>query len=314
MMQKRYSPNVLCSFFEFISINLVLKNRGDDMNLEKSYELFIKGLQSKEDLKNEVLNYAYEQVGRDKYIEAGDFILDFMPRVNSIIDNYNSELACFKHYINRHIKWLMFSFSKAYMQKKEKNDAYQYHYIAEFRERVSLFEEKAEYKISEKALKLLSVKNGKITKDSSRKRLEIFTLKNSRTLTSDQINILAPLINRTPEWLYKVKIDLYNQCEKRIQNRDYLQERHNRLFIEITKDQKKLSKMENGYGKEILFNKMREKQKRKNDMNIKLKKRNCGPKNEEIATLLNIPKGTVDSSLFYIKKALKSLLPGLLID
>jgi len=284
------------------------------MNIKKSYELFTKGLIKKKSFQDDILKYVYRQVERDKYIEAGDFILDFIPKVSSIIENYDANLSSFQHYINRHIKWMMFSFSKVYIQEKEKSEAYQYHYIAECKESFFFMEEESEYKISEKALKLLSISNGKITKESSRKRLEIFTLKNSRTLTSDQISILAPLLDRTPEWLYNVKQKLDKKCENRIKNREYLQERHNRLFIEITKDQKRLTNMEDSYEKELLFEKMRNKQERKSRINEKLKKRNCGPRNEEIALLLNIPKGTVDSSLFYMKKALKSLLPGLLID
>lgn len=284
------------------------------MNLESSYEMFVNGLNKKESLKEDVLSYAYKQVSRDKYIEAGDFILDFIPRVDTIIENYNPLLASFKHYINRHIKWLMFSFSREYVKKKEKSDAYQYHYIAEFKNSLSLAEEKTEYKISDKAIKLLSIENGSITKESSRKRLEIFTLKNSRTLTSDQISILAPLLGRSTDWLYKVKEELDKNCISRIENRDYLQQRFNRLFIEITKDQKKLTNMEDSNEKDILFEKMMDKQKRKTSLSQKLKTRNCGPKNEEIAKILGIPKGTVDSSLFYMKKSLLTLLPGLIID
>ena len=70
------------------------------MNLENSYEGFVKGFRNREDLRDDVLGYAYKQVNRDKYIEAGDFILDFIPKVDSIIENYKPALASFKHYIN----------------------------------------------------------------------------------------------------------------------------------------------------------------------------------------------------------------------
>lgn len=175
-------------------------------------------------------------------------------------------------------------------------------------------EEEVQYKISDQASKILSITGGKITKDSSKKRLEIFTLKNSRILNYEQIKILAPLFDRSPEWLFETKEKLDELCIKRVKNREYLKERFNRLFLEITREQKKLSIMEDGYEKDLLFEKMLEKQKRKENLIIKLKKRNCGPKNEEIAHILDIPKGTVDSSLFYLKKALESLLPRLIIN
>lgn len=284
------------------------------MNLDERYKMFVNGQCNEDILREDVLSYAYKQVTRDKYIEAGDFILEFIPKVNNILTNYKPELASFKHYINKHIKWLMYSFSKDYIQKKEKREAYQYHYIAEFKNMITLSEENTQYKITQNAKDLLSIKDGCILKESCRKRLEIFTLKNSRNLTPEQISILVPLLKRTQEWFYNIKEDLDSKCIDRIANRDYLQQRYNRLFIEITRDQGKLLNMDNGEEKEILYNKMREKQKRKNSINEKLKSRNCGPKNEEIAKLLGIPKGTVDSSLFYMKKTLLTLLPELIID
>lgn len=284
------------------------------MNLEKYYENYVNKIFNLSELNEQVIEYVYNYVKKDKYIEPGDFILDFIPRSESIIIKYNNELASFQHYINKHIKWLMFSFSKLYIKEKEKSEAFNYHNIAEFKDNLYLKEESVDYKISEEALILLAIKNGKISKESSKKRLEIFTLKNSRTLTNDQIQILAPLLDRTTDWIYNKKEILENLCTKRIENRNYLKERYNRLFIEITKDQNKLLTMPEGYEKRITTEKLREKQRKKEDLIIKLKKRNCGPKNEEIARLLKIPKGTVDSSLFYMKKTLESLLPGLIID
>lgn len=284
------------------------------MNIEKKFNMYKNGKCNKDDFRGSVIEYAYEAVEKDRYIEAGDFIVDFIPRVDSIIDKYNAKLAGFPHYLNRHIKWLMFSFSRAYVKEKEKSEAYQFHNVAEFRDKICLMEEDVQYKISDHASKILSITGGKITKDSSKKRLEIFTLKNSRILNYEQIKILAPLFDRTPEWLFETKEKLNELCTKRVQNRKYLQERFNRLFLQITKEQKKLTIMDDGYDKDLLFEKILEKQKRKDNIYEKLKKRNCGPKNEEIAQILDIPKGTVDSSLFYLKKALKSLLPGLIIN
>lgn len=284
------------------------------MNIGESYKLYKNGQISREYLKDEVLCYAYMQVSRDKYIEAGDYILDFLPKVDSIIDNYKPNLASFTHYVNKHIKWFMFSFKRKLNKNRENSSAYQYQYVAEYRETFSLTEQTTEYNITENAKNILLVEDGTITKEAYRRRLEIFMLKNSRTITPTQIEILAPLIGKSTERIYQLKEKLDDKCTKRIENREYLQQRHNRLFIDITRDQKKLVKMEDGYEKEKIFKKMREKQKRKNKINDKLKRRNCGPKNSEIAQILGIPKGTVDSSIFYIKKELESLLQGLLID
>lgn len=278
------------------------------MVLEKVYESYLSGDLKYRELKEKVLEYAYKQVERDRYIEAGDFILRFIPKVDGVLERYNSDFASFKHYINSHIKWLMFSFSKEYKSYKEKSDAYSIHNTATYKDHLSLADERPEYKISPRAKQLLSIKDGSIYKKSSRKRLEIFTLKNIRNIEKEQIEIIAPLINRSVTWLFKQKEYLGQLCEKRISNRNYLQSRYNRLFIEITKDQQKLLEMGDSYEKELLYNNLCDKQRRKRELLEKLKHRNCGPKNDEIAKLLNIPKGTVDSSLYYMKKSLSTLL------
>ncbi|QEN05489.1 hypothetical protein EW093_12445 [Thiospirochaeta perfilievii] len=281
------------------------------MDIEKMYEMYKVDAISRKKFNDGIIEYAYNQVSKDRYIEAGDFIVEFIPRVNSIIDKYNTDLASFTHYLNKHIKWIMFSFNKAYVIERDKVEACKYHYITEFKERLCVTETPVEYKITEKAKKLLLINNGKVGKETIRKRLEIFTLKNSRVLSYEQINLLASLLDRPPRWLFdKIEV-LNNLCYKRVHNRDYLRERYNRLFIEVTRIQKKINTMEESYEKEVLSKNMQEKQERKNLIELKLNNRNCGPKNEEVAQVLGIPKGTVDSSLFYLKKALKSLLPTL---
>lgn len=278
------------------------------MELEKVYEEFLSGNISKEKCKEMILEYAYTKVEKDRYIEAGDFILKMLPKVDGILDRYNSSASSFKHYINSHIKWLMFSFSKEYKSYKERSDAYIIHNTADYKDSLILAEERPEYKISPRAKEILSIKDGNIKKRSSRKRLEIFVLKNARNLNTEQIEVIAPLIGRTPSWLFKQSEYLKSISEKRVANREYLQKRYNRLFIEITKDHKRLTEIDDPYDRERLLRSVKDKQRRKDELLHKLRARNCGPKNEEIAKLLDIPKGTVDSSLYYMKKSLSALL------
>ena len=279
------------------------------MELEKSYLKYANGKLDKDSFKDNIIEYAYKEVQKDRYIEAGDFIVTFIPKVDNIIDNFNIDLASFHHYINKHIKWLMFSFCKQYTKNKEKNEAIYYNQINEYDSMNTVSESIGEYKISSNAIKLLNIINGKIIKKSVKKRLLIFLLKNSRSLNIDQINVFAPIIDISPEWLFLKKEELCSLCNKRIKNREYLKQRYVRLFLEITKEQDKLNKIEFFSNKQYILESIEKKQIRKNQLEELIKNRHCGPKNEEIAKILSIPKGTVDSSLYYLKKDLESLLP-----
>ncbi len=281
------------------------------MELENKYQLYLEKRLSKDQLKEEIIKYAYYALINDKYIEAGDFILELIPNLDSIIDKYNNNLLQFDHYIKTHIKWIKHSFSKKYVKEKENVNAYSIYINSEYKLVSEVMEETQEYSITNNAKKLLSINNGIIEKESLRNRLEIFALKNSRNLTEEQILIIAPLLSRSPEWLFNKKEELEMQCVKRVENREYLKRRYNRLLMEIAKLQGQLECENNDKSRYKLLNKIDVLTLRKNELIIQISSRNCGPKNDEIAKILGIPKGTVDSSLFYIKKALESLLPDI---
>ncbi|OQY39845.1 MAG: hypothetical protein B6229_03005 [Spirochaetaceae bacterium 4572_7] len=270
------------------------------MNLNMSYKRYLDGVYSKSRLRDITLEYAYDKAKWDKYIEQGDFILKFMIQIDEIISNYDSEKAGFYHYINQCIKWTLLDFNKEYVKEKSKQEAYLFHYKEENRGYSSLLkEEEPQYIITPKAQIVLE--------EISSKRLLIFILKNSRVIKNDQIEKLAPIVEKSPEWIFSKKVELFTLCEDRLKKREYLELRHNRLFIDINRDQEKLLKICNVREKKELQEQIDKKKERKRKIYNSLKKRNFGPINDDIANVLKIPKGTVDSSLFYVKKRLRSL-------
>lgn len=277
------------------------------MNIDEQYNLYKKNLIDGGELRTYILEYSYKLVSKDKFIEAGDFIMEMIPKVDQIISEYNPELSAFKNYLNRHIKWLSLQCTKKYIKEKDKRDAYQYHHNAQYKENLVLKESIPEYSISKEMKKFLKLKEGVISNESMKRRVTILALKNSRLLTDDIINNLSGILGVSSKWLTDKKEELNSICQERLKNREYLMIRCNRLFIDITKDQDKLNKeLDKNKKKEILF-KLEEKKNRLHKLQETLTKRSYGPRNEEIAKLLKIPKGTVDSSLFYIKKMLKTM-------
>lgn len=276
------------------------------MNLEESYNYYQEGLVSFKELKREVLEYSYSIASRDKYIEAGDFILIMIPKVEQIIMEFNPQLSKFINYLNRHIKWLILQCNKEYIKKRDKTEAFHYHEVAKYKENLVCKESTPVYRVTTDMESFLKLKKGEITSNSMRRRILILSLKNSRLLSDDLIEELSKLLGCTREWLIEKKEYLNRLGESRLKNREYLQERCNRLFIDITKDQEKILKCHTLEEKQEILLKLEEKRERLHRLQETLTNRSYGPKNEDIAKLLDIPKGTVDSSLFYIKKKLES--------
>lgn len=279
------------------------------MDIEKDFKLFKEELFTFKELREKVLEYTYAVASKDKNVEAGDFIMELLPKVEQIINEFNPDLSSFKNYLNRHVKWLSLQCTKKYLKEKDKNDAFMYHHNANFKDNIVMQESKPKYHISKEMQKFLNLNSGVIQSESMRKRVTILALKNSRLLTDPIIDNLSSILGVEKKWLEGKKDQLNEKCQERIKNRDYLEIRCNRLFIDITKDQDKLNKELDINKKQEILIKLEEKKTRLHKLQETLSKRSYGPKNDEIAKVLNIPKGTVDSSLFYIKKKLSSLSP-----
>ena len=277
------------------------------MTLEQEYKDYRAGKKTKKDFLDDVIEYVYIEIGKNRKIEPGDFIVEFIPKAETLLLNYIESKCSFTHYINNNIKWGILSFSKRYIEHIENQYAYQHYSFHEF-DNLEIADHTPSYNISPAAKKVLTIDNGEIERQILKKRLKIFALKNAKHLNDEQINLLAPLIETSPEWLIESINRLQEECKNKNPIREYQQHRYNRLFMSIIKDQCKILQIDDKKEKEKLKNSIALKQRRKEILYMQMINRRSGPKNEDIAKLLGIPKGTVDSSLFYMKKHLNTLL------
>lgn len=284
------------------------------MDLNRIYKNFLTGKCSRDFLKNTLLQHAYKVVGWDKYIDPANFIIEYIPLIDSIIDNYKMEQCQFSHYITKRINWLKLDINKINIKKKEKENTYLSDINSYYEVEMISNELKPEYKITPEAVKYLKIVNGRISKKTTKRRFLIFVFKSSRLLTYDLVKLVSRLTGEPEEWIFQIKETLNSLSQRRIKRREYLELRKNRLFMEIKRGQIELNKVEDNRLKEELIDKINEKKARKKEIQKILDNRSYGPKNEEIARVLGIPKGTVDSSLFYMKKDLNALFPEMIID
>lgn len=284
------------------------------MDLNRIYKNFLTGKCSRDFLKNTLLQHAYKVVGWDKYIDPANFIIEYIPLIDSIIDNYKMEQCQFSHYITKRINWLKLDINKINIKKKEKENTYLSDINSYYEVEMVSNELKPEYKITPEAVKYLKIVNGRISKKTTKRRFLIFVFKSSRLLTYDLVKLVSRLTGEPEEWIFQIKETLNSLSQRRIKRREYLELRKNRLFMEIKRGQIELNKVEDNRLKEELIDKINEKKARKEEIQKILDNRSYGPKNEEIARVLGIPKGTVDSSLFYMKKDLNTLFPEMIID
>jgi hypothetical protein len=272
------------------------------MNIQNYYDDFKNGRISQDKLKEKILEFSYNQMIKHPNIEAGEFILEMIPNVKKIITEYNEDKSTFYTYICHHIKWLSLQCAKKYLKERDKVEAYLYHHDTIYEDSMGVMDNEEEYFLLEKNINSLSLKETLKNDSTLKKRLTILVFKNSRLLNDRMITIASEVLGVKEEWIANIKHELDIICLKRLRARNYLEQRINRLLLDITKSQIILTNTQGLLEKQKLVLNIEGKMERLHRLQIILKKRNYGPKNEEISRVLNIPKGTIDSSLYYIKK------------
>lgn len=261
------------------------------MNLDLSYENYRKGELSLQELTELIQIYTYNSVKLTANIDPAEFLIEFIPSIPRIILTYSPYRCGFYHYINKRIKWMKLRYyqeSAATAARESGCMEYvrqQWQDSCENDNSPSFTEE-----VNENSLRL------------QEKRVLIAALKNCRNLTPSMISRLASFTGYSESQIsHQIKL-LMDQCDKKMDMREKLELRRNKLWFKLTELHEAILECSSPGQKELLSQKTVLVKKRLRAVQKELTEKHFGPKNQDIADVLNIPKGTVDSSLYYFKK------------
>ncbi|MBB6481063.1 hypothetical protein [Spirochaeta isovalerica] len=224
-----------------------------------------------------------------------DFYLSFYSRINGLINNFTYQGRAFEALLNQTLKW----HSRSYLSKLKKEK----HLMAvEVREEEikikDLFSEASE----ESEINRIEIN---LKSNASRKRLLYLVLMDTPNISDREMEQFSRMTGYDSDWLLALKDRINEMLHSRSGRLTILREKRNNYFSKLQYYQLLLSEELNPAKKAIYHDKINVLKKRLADTRRDISKVPVRPTHNEIAELLGVPKGTVDSGLHYFRKKVR---------
>ena len=228
--------------------------------------------------------------------DKGEFFLSFYNRIEGLISNFSYKGVPFETLLNQTLKWHI----KTYLSKMKDNKKLM---AVNIQEAEVNMKELLCYKNRENREDDLRVK---LKGNASRKRLLFLVLVDSPNISDEEMNRFSQLTGYEYEWLLFLKDTLNNRLFKRNERLTRLREKRNNTYMKFLYKQSQLREEADPEKRSILTSQINRLKKRLDDTRFEISRVPCRPTHAEVAELLKVPKGTVDSGLHYFRKKYKS--------
>ncbi|MEM5948759.1 hypothetical protein WKV44_09435 [Spirochaetia bacterium 38H-sp] len=242
-------------------------------------------------LAEEIYNYPRNEEHR------GGFLIFFYPRLKKLCKTFEYQGIPFSHYLRKTIKWQYKSFLKEISTRNNLEDILS---SSDFQElylnRSALSFNSAHDKKTSMLAEILKNAKGK-----ERTRLFFLILREIEYLPPDYEEEIAEIMEIETDHLQYIFSELRKRRHSRIIKRQIVQKKRNALNMRILLLEKQIE-LASEEEKIQLIEEIEKKKIRLKKLDRKLEKMSIRAKHSDIAEVLNIPKGTIDSGIYYIIK------------
>ena len=240
--------------------------------------------------------------------DSSDFFCFFQDRISRIIARFTYQGKSFSSYLSSCIRFQMICFQRQAIKAREHRECL-------CREEEVAAEE-ITYNYSKKPLNFELIQ-GKTPKNSplgnlactqTRKKILLLCLKSCYYLDSQTIDHIAAIIEMPGQNLHYLVQELKKDLDAATPRIETLRQKRMELFLMLHFYQKRRSE-EASPDKFPQWNRLCDHYRRRlSKVQNTIYKTRVEPRHEDIARVLGLPKGTVDSSLFTLKKKMSHLL------
>ena len=241
--------------------------------------------------------------------ERGDFFCIYYPKIPYLIKQFEYYGTPFEIYLNVSLKWNIKSFRtlksryRSIQKAINKEPFYLVPNENDFTENIN-----TDLHISEDAREALQIEGVKeILTDTIKKRLLYIYLIEADYLEERIKERIIRMTGYKKRWIESCSEKLKKKVDRRLNRITQIKNRRNSAFFEFHLLQEKCSFAENESEKEELESQIKNLRKKINNMNKDISNAIVRPTHKDLADILQIPKGSIDSGIFYIKNSFKEL-------
>ncbi|MDC7125118.1 MAG: acyl-CoA reductase [Spirochaetales bacterium] len=236
--------------------------------------------------------------------QCQDFYLFFFDRMVKLIEGFQYNGMSFYAILNNTIALQLKTFYFREKNNNNKKSCLKYNSIIEYEED-RYKSRNFDFELTESACEKLCIdKNGRIQNKKISKRLIMLILKNSLIVDDFYIIKIATLTGVNEKWLFDSIMKLRAKCDDRLERLEIYRARASRAYMDLCRLQRKLGICLNELERRQLLMRIALLQERYETACVRRNSVHYCPSNSEIAEIMQIPKGTVDSGLYYLKKKL----------
>ncbi|MEW5816176.1 MAG: hypothetical protein AB1798_12375 [Spirochaetota bacterium] len=240
--------------------------------------------------------------------DSSDFFCYFYPKIPGLVSRFQFTGKPFEAYLSTTLKWQLKTFAS---EKKRRSAMYRILNNEEFwyiKEETSLYTEKPDLNIPPSVKKVLKVSsNNRVNDLSSRRRILYLAMKGSLQITGHLIECVSIITGYKQDWLFDCIEKLTSRMEARKKRIAALEAKRNKSLFKIFYLHEQLVKEYENENRSRVFLELIKEKKRIAEAMDEISRVPLTPTHRDIAEVLGVPKGSVDSGLYYLKNAFKEV-------
>ena len=280
-----------------------------DCPMHGLYAHYVEGKISRTELESALFSHIKSKprrfkLGKWKEEEFGDFIGELYPTIRKAIDSYKNTGSCFDAYLYSTVRWSAVGYRSRAAETAAMERAYWMTKTVE-----ATHDPESEYTADQDG------DAGKLDQTILRRRRQVLalTLKCCLLVSDDFCKRIAPALALDPSELRETINGLRTRIAGRMQKRRELEELAASQFYRcVVLEAKAAAAPEGGAVRDKLRRSAVAARKRLEHLRAEASKVSIEATNREVAAVMKVPKGTIDASLYFLKRRCAPLhdVPG----
>lgn len=238
--------------------------------------------------------------------DCADFLLYFRAKVPALLYKYAHSGRSFEHYLARTLRWQLRSFARVRRRRLRMHELTRAPDIWDGLIGVAESSETVSHVATTATERLAGARCAGAPQGSASRRMVILAMKAAVLVSDAQLDELARVTGYHEHRLRECRDELRRLVGRRDRRRTELRARRNDAFFQVRLAQDELATTPEEHRRAVVRRELERQNRRLLNARRELARVPAVPTNGEIAVVLGIPKGTIDSALHYMKHRLRT--------